>query len=105
VGVASVRTHRPSAQERLDKVKSNVNEKIHRLESIRERLELIPVAAGVPRQAATNARTHTNKAFMVHGHDEAVREAVARFLENARSAPQNVPAISQTLPNAQVLHR
>jgi predicted nucleotide-binding protein len=80
-GVGSVRMRPPSPQERLDDVRNDVAEKIQRLESIRERLELIPLAAGVSRTTAPPVRAHTNKAFIVHGHDEAARETVARFLE------------------------
>jgi predicted nucleotide-binding protein len=81
-GVGSVRTRPLSPQERLDDIRKDVAEKIQRLESIRERLELIPLAQGVARTGAPSARAHTNKAFVVHGHDEAARETVARFLEN-----------------------
>jgi len=80
-GVGSVSIHPPSPQERLDDLRKDVAEKIQRLESIRERLELIPLAAGVPRAAPPTARPHTNKVFLVHGHDEAARETIARFLE------------------------
>ena len=80
-GVTSVRTRPPSPQERLDDVRKEIAEQIQRLESIRERLELIPLSPGVIRTASRIERPHTNKAFIVHGHDEAARETVARFLE------------------------
>jgi predicted nucleotide-binding protein len=80
-GVGSVRMRPPSPQERLNDVKKDVAEKIQRLESVRERLELIPLAPGVTKSDASPARAHTNRAFVVHGHDEAARETVARFLE------------------------
>ncbi|HVX41980.1 MAG TPA: nucleotide-binding protein [Gemmatimonadaceae bacterium] len=80
-GVGSVSIRPPSPQERLDDLRKDIAEKIQRLESIRERLELIPLAAGVSRASVATKRPHTNKAFVVHGHDEASRETVARFLE------------------------
>jgi predicted nucleotide-binding protein len=68
----------------------DISSKIRGLESIKERLELYPLAAGV--SAITPARTptprpHTNRAFIVHGHDEAVRETVARYLERLGVEP------------------
>lgn len=80
-GVASVSMYESSPQEKLEELHKDISGKIHRLESIRDRLELIPVAPGVSRAVVPPTRTHTNRAFVVHGHDEAAREAVARFLE------------------------
>lgn len=68
--------------ERLKDVRDDITEKIHRLRSVRDRLDLIPLAPGLsrtPKPAA--ARPHMNRVFVVHGHDESAREAVARFLE------------------------
>lgn len=74
--------HDKSPAERVEARREDIREKIHRLESIRDRLELIPVVGAVERIAApASAREVTNKVFVVHGHDEAVRESVARFLE------------------------
>jgi predicted nucleotide-binding protein len=70
-----------SGQEQLDKLREDVSDKIHRLESIHNRLELMPVSAGVQKTPVKVERPHTNRVFVVHGHDEAAREAVARFLE------------------------
>jgi predicted nucleotide-binding protein len=80
-GVGSVRMRPPSPEERLEDVRKDIAEKVQRLESIRERLELIPLSAGALRTSAPTARVHTNRAFVVHGHDDAARETVARFLE------------------------
>lgn len=71
-----------SREEMLRDHKTAIWKKIHCLESICDRLELIPLASGVP--VATRAgsnRERTNKVFVVHGHDDAARESVARFLE------------------------
>jgi predicted nucleotide-binding protein len=64
----------------------DIDEKIHRLESIKERLELLPlsrdaeqglhVAASVPAAAKTG-----KSVFIVHGHDEGARETAARYVE------------------------
>ncbi|HEU4556628.1 MAG TPA: nucleotide-binding protein [Longimicrobium sp.] len=71
-----------SPAEKLEEYRKDVREKIHRLESVRDRLELIPLAGDIRRTVVSPvARERTNKVFVVHGHDEAARESVARFLE------------------------
>jgi predicted nucleotide-binding protein len=64
-----------------------VSVKIQRLESIKGRLVLIPQPAHLE-EASVDVQAHEvvgqtrpRKSFVVHGHDEASREAVARFLE------------------------
>lgn len=73
-----------SFQEEVDDFHSDVESKIRRLQSISERLELIPLAdavkAPVDIPAVAAAPTNT-KVFIVHGHDEAARETMARFIE------------------------
>lgn len=78
----------PSLGEEISDFKDNIKEKIHRLESIKERLEIIPTANGV--QNFTTVETKkisTNKAFIVHGHDEGARESAARFLDKLGIMP------------------
>src|ERR1041384_286342 len=74
-------------QDRLDdrivSFREHVAERINRLESIRERLDLIPEknerrVTAVPARAALPL---SRDIFILHGHDEAVRETVARFIE------------------------
>lgn len=77
---------RPSLAEEAMEHRESVSEKLHRLESIRERLELIPEAPGVAPASGTShvgtvVAATSNRVFVVHGHDDAVRETVARFLE------------------------
>ena len=81
-GVMAVSMYDKSPAEKVKEHKNEIREKIHRLESVRDRLELVPVAVGVVKPGHTAvARDRTNKVFVVHGHDEAARESVARFLE------------------------
>lgn len=81
-GAVAISMYAKSPAEKLEDHKKEVGEKIHRLESMRDRLELIPHASEVRSTAITAvARERTNKVFVVHGHDEAARESVARFLE------------------------
>lgn len=84
--------------ERIDAFREHVSERINRLESIYERLDLIPeklesrVAAVPAREASSLSRD----VFIVHGHDEAAREALARFIERLGLRP----VILHEQPNA-----
>jgi len=73
----------PTLAEEVRDFRGDVDIKIRRLESIKERLELIPVAKSVTSVGVTSSSTKDlgKKAFIVHGHDEGARESVARFVE------------------------
>jgi predicted nucleotide-binding protein len=71
----------------------DIDGKIHRIDSIIERLELIPLAraagaAEVPtnRGAAVNSRI-SNKVFVVHGHDEVAKTNLEVFLHENKLEP------------------
>jgi predicted nucleotide-binding protein len=69
-----------------------IGEKIHRLESIKDRLELIPVAPEAENAlsvaTSTPAAVKSGKSvFIVHGHDEAARETTARYVERLGLEP------------------
>jgi hypothetical protein len=73
----------------LEQAYESIKSELVCLESITERLELyVPHAAAVAATART-ARIDTppSKAFVVHGRDEAARDAVARFLDQIGVAP------------------
>lgn len=73
----------PPLGEKVKGMRDRMGAKIQKLESISERLELIPGPKGtikkdeIPQKAMKKGRT----IFIVHGHDEAAKQAVARFLE------------------------
>lgn len=72
--------------EEVSEFHEDVDNKIHRLESIKERLDLIPIAPEVERQlrvatAIPLAAKSGRSVFIVHGHDEAARETTARYVE------------------------
>jgi predicted nucleotide-binding protein len=79
----------PSPMEKLKGRMENVKIKIQTLESILERLELIPVAHGVAtiQPEIEEQRTPENSVFVVHGHDEAIKQSVARLLEKLGLQP------------------
>jgi predicted nucleotide-binding protein len=63
---------------------SDVDRKLHRLDSISERLELIPLSEDIKEKLdmkPTVEGISNHRVFIVHGHDELARETVARFLE------------------------
>jgi predicted nucleotide-binding protein len=70
----------PTHAQKRRSLDERIDGKITALESIKERLELYEASndRAVVTEHASPART--NKAFLVHGRDEAIRESVARFL-------------------------
>lgn len=72
----------PSLHDEMKSMKEGLTGKIQELESISERLELIPSPIGATQKYETALKTveKGRKIFVVHGHDEAAKQAVARFL-------------------------
>jgi len=73
-----------SLSEEIRDFHSDVDTKLHRLDSIAERLELIPLSEDIQGRLdmrPTEAEISNSRVFIVHGHDELARETVARFLE------------------------
>jgi predicted nucleotide-binding protein len=80
IGFSVVRDQ--SFSEEVDEFRRDVEEKIHRLESIEDRLELIPERGTVAAASASGWSTPVGtEVFVVHGRDEGARESVVRFLE------------------------
>jgi predicted nucleotide-binding protein len=46
-----------------------------------EEADILTGASSVSAPTSSDSRPHGNKVFVVHGHDDAIRETVARFLE------------------------
>jgi predicted nucleotide-binding protein len=61
-----------------------MNDRIGRLESMLDRLPLFPVAEtkSEPKIIQSRATFRSKEIFIVHGHDEAAKHEVARFIEN-----------------------
>jgi predicted nucleotide-binding protein len=80
----------PSLAEEIADLHESMDRDTRKLSSINERLELIPLAPGVARgQPVLSAGPSVGgaKVFLVHGHDEAVLEAVARFIGHLGLTP------------------
>ncbi|ASK21861.1 nucleotide-binding protein [Halomonas sp. N3-2A] len=73
----------PSLAEEIRDLKDDIENKIHRIESIIERLELIPVSGTLSSSPATESnkqKIDRSKVFIVHGHDNEAKLEVARFV-------------------------
>ncbi len=82
-GVSAIGGRLPLAND-VEEFHGEVREKIHRLESIAGRLELIPLSDDAQRRsdgAPVAKAVARDSVFVVHGHDAEAREAVGRFIE------------------------
>lgn len=77
----------PSLEERVEFFRDDIRRRMNRLQSIVERLELFPEISANAGAFQADTRGLSNKVFVVHGHDEAAREMVARFLEKLSLEP------------------
>lgn len=85
-----VRRYEPSPGEVLEEARERLTDRIRSLESILERLDLIPEVAGTAARAVsppTASAVSTNRVFIVHGHDDEAREACARLLSKIGVEP------------------
>ena len=83
VGGFVVSTYGPSLGEEIKDLQNDIEDKIHRIESIIERLELIPVTNALSPSAGDGSKTQKidrSKVFIVHGHDNEAKLEVARFI-------------------------
>lgn len=80
----SVSMYEPSLAEKIADVYKDIDNKIHRIDSIIERLELIPLNAAhqppvvVREESAPQSRS--KKVFVVHGRDEVAKTSLEVFL-------------------------
>ena len=88
---ARVVMHRPTPGEEISRLFTKIDGKTSTIESIIERLELIPLAssASVPSGviAPDNNPQRTNKIFIVHGHDEIAKTSLEVFLRELGLEP------------------
>ena len=92
-GALFMRYHIPSLGEKIADLHKDIDDKIHRLDSIIERLDLIPINSIVattsptaPR-VETTSKTKTKKVFVVHGHDEVAKTNLEVFLNEIGLQP------------------
>jgi len=70
-----------SPQQRVSSFRDGIGNQITSLESVLDRLELIPESVGTEETTTIHAKNTSNSIFIVHGHDEAAKTNVARFIE------------------------
>jgi len=88
----------PSLAQRIESFRDGIGGQIGQIESVLERLELIPEAA----QTASESRSTEDSrvVFIVHGHDEAAKAQVALFLGKLNLVPiilHEQPNLGQTI--------
>jgi predicted nucleotide-binding protein len=81
-----------SIGDKINDLHDDIDEKNHRLDSIIERLELIPLnkMASLPisnTDESTGSPTKTKKVFVVHGHDETAKTNLEIFLHEIGLEP------------------
>lgn len=82
----------PSLGELIAKLYKDIDEKIHRIDSIIERLELFPLNAALSTESAeatsgTAPVARSSKVFVVHGHDEIAKSNLEVFLHEIGLEP------------------
>lgn len=89
-GVMAVSMYEESLGEKIADTYKDIDKKIHRLDSLIERLELIPLAGQVALPASASSRStqpRSKKVFVVHGHDEIAKTSLEVFLHEIGLEP------------------
>jgi len=91
-GVMAISMRESSLGEKIAKVYENVDKKIHRLDSIIERLELIPLSlaasnGAMPAAESPPTQVRTKRVFVVHGRDDAAKTSLEVFLHEIGLEP------------------
>lgn len=80
-GMTSMHMREPSIGQKISEMFKNIDDKAHRLDSIIERLELIPLASGLTAaQSPALEAAKSNRVFIVHGHDDLAKASLEVFL-------------------------
>jgi predicted nucleotide-binding protein len=90
-GAMAISMREPSLGEKIADVYKDIDKKIHRLDSIIERLELIPLSVAIKAVAtapeSTSPQPRTKKVFVVHGRDEIAKTNLEVFLHEVGLEP------------------
>lgn len=83
VGIASAGGSRPILSEEIKDLRKDILEKIRRLDSIKERIPLFQEDTTIQQIGKGDGAkmNQNNSVFIVHGHDEAFKQSVARVIE------------------------
>lgn len=91
-GAMAISMREPSLGEKIAEVYEDVDKKIHRLDSIIERLELIPLSsvaanAASPMPESSSLSPRTKRVFVVHGRDDVAKTSLEVFLHEIGLEP------------------
>lgn len=92
IGIGIISMREPSLGEKIADLYKDIDQKIHRIDSIIERLELIPLsnslaAGAAPINEPQRTPTKTKKVFVVHGHDGIAKTNLEVFLHEIGLEP------------------
>lgn len=92
IGIGSIAMREPSLGEKIADLYKSIDQKIHRIDSIIERLELIPLSnsassAETTEEQPDRGQAKTKKVFVVHGHDEIAKTNLEVFLHEIGLEP------------------
>lgn len=92
IGIGSIAMREPSLGEKIADLYKGIDQKIHRIDSIIERLELIPLSnsassTGTTEEQPDRGQAKTKKVFVVHGHDEIAKTNLEVFLHEIGLEP------------------
>jgi predicted nucleotide-binding protein len=78
-------------RQEINEHRENVDKRVERLKSLEQRLDLFELDSSVVRPTsqapASRAKADSNDVFVVHGHNDAIKQAVARMLEKCGLDP------------------
>ena len=76
-------------QERVRNLQQDIQKKVDRLESLLEKLDLIPSSSAVSanENASPSSAPLGDSVFIVHGHDDGAKQAVARMIDRLGLSP------------------
>lgn len=87
-GIMTMSMSEPSLAKKVRDLYEDINDKIHRIDSIIERLELIPLSSKqVAVTQETKAKALSKKVFVVHGRDEVAKTSLEIFLREVGLDP------------------
>lgn len=90
-GVASISMRETSLGEEIADLYKHIDNKIHRIDSIIERLELIPLSSNMKSVASAHQQSstqpRTKNVFVVHGRDEIAKTSLEVFLHEIGLEP------------------
>lgn len=90
-GVLFMRPGEPPLYEKVETLHNMISDRIKSLKSIKERLTLIPEKNSSETSKIENNKINkkpiSNKVFIVHGHDDKLKEATARLIQKLSLEP------------------